>query len=1289
GVTSQTLATASVGDATFETVVLPTTGLVAGANLLSVEVHQWDVTSSDVTFGLELFAVEELTPAVPGTPATEIDEEWIEVFNRSPTRTIDLTGWRLDDAVDYSFPAGTSVGPGQYLVIANNAVALRAKYPVLADRIVGDFSGRLSNVSERIRLLDARQNVADEVTYHEGKPWPDPADAGGSSLELRDPWADNSRAEAWAASREGDEAAWTTVTYTGVAGPDIGSNSWSEFIFGMLDAGEVLIDDVSVIENFGLPTARELIQNGTFESDALGGEANKWRIIGNHHGTVIVDPQNAANNVLRLTATGVTLDTHNQATTTLNSGASFVSIVDGRTYQVSYRAKWESGSNLLNSRLYFNTVKRTTPLPQQTHHGTPGESNSRGEANLGPTFAELRHSPAVPAVRQPVDVSVGVADPQGVALVTLWYAVEGGAWSSLPMSAGSDGLRRATIPSQASGAIVQFYVRATDGLGATADFPAAGPNSRALYVIDDGRSASGVAHNFRTIMTAADRATMYFNPNLMSNERLGATVVYNEREVYYDVGIRLRGTTNGRPQATVGYNISFHSDQRFRGIHDGVAIDPNSLGPDTTTQDEIVSKHLTTRAGVGGMYDDIVHFMGPNAATVGSALLLMAKYEDVFLDSQYENGGDGSLYQFEIVHYLPTTTDGNPESPKLTTLADTRYDIGASIYGTDGNPENFRWTFQPGNIRWRDEFSRIVDLNHAFRLTGNDLDAATQAVLDVDEWMRVFSLQSLAGVQDVYTYLNPHNFYFYVRPSDNKVLALPWDWDANFANPSCCSGSIVPTAPLWSQDNWNLKKIIELPANTRTYYGHVYDLTNTIYNAAYMTPWTQHYAAVAGENYANILSYITARSNFARTQLPAIVPFTITTNSGADFSVAATTVTLQGNGWIDVRRMYVDGDPQPLDLKWTDGDSWQVTIPLRPGANNLRLRAFDAYDNLVGSDAITVTSTVSGRPLQDFLRVSEIMYRPPAVAPAEAIAGVTDRDSFEYIEMVNISSGPVATVLNLSGVRFTDGVDFDFTNAAITSLGPGEHVIVARNPTALSVRYGSGLPVAGAFANGTGLNNGGEGIALVDPDGVTIQEFSFEDDWYPETDGPGYSLVIVNPLGETDAWDDRLGWRASFEFNGSPGEKDLMQGDVNEDNRVDLTDLAILQMHFGTPSDATRSQGDLNRDGAVTRYDVAILARNYGRSYPPLVGSSSPATLSPRPAHSPSALVIPANSTPSSAPLLPAVRRNALRVSAHRMRFAAPESTTDIPKPIAVVLRATRRLTPASVDRSHSDHVVD
>ena len=143
-------------------------------------------------------------PFHDGVTVTDSAEEWIELYNRG-TAPIDLSGWSLDGGVGFVFAAGTTLATGAYLVVASDAAAFTNAHPGVA--VVGDLSGQLSNKGERLVLLDAAGNPADEVHYFDGGRWPGWADGGGSSLELRDPRADNGSAEAWAASREDTRAA--------------------------------------------------------------------------------------------------------------------------------------------------------------------------------------------------------------------------------------------------------------------------------------------------------------------------------------------------------------------------------------------------------------------------------------------------------------------------------------------------------------------------------------------------------------------------------------------------------------------------------------------------------------------------------------------------------------------------------------------------------------------------------------------------------------------------------------------------------------------------------------------------------------------------------------------------------------------------------------------------------------------------------------------------------------------------------------------------------------------------
>ena len=74
-------------------------------------------------FAAQLFATESITDA---SPYSESPEEWIELYNRGTTE-IDLTGWTIDGGIGFAFDDATTIGAGQYLVIAKDSDSLQQK----------------------------------------------------------------------------------------------------------------------------------------------------------------------------------------------------------------------------------------------------------------------------------------------------------------------------------------------------------------------------------------------------------------------------------------------------------------------------------------------------------------------------------------------------------------------------------------------------------------------------------------------------------------------------------------------------------------------------------------------------------------------------------------------------------------------------------------------------------------------------------------------------------------------------------------------------------------------------------------------------------------------------------------------------------------------------------------------------------------------------------------------------------------------------------------------------------
>ncbi|MFO0587703.1 MAG: lamin tail domain-containing protein [Polyangiaceae bacterium] len=889
--------------------------------------------------------------ALPDGSIAKSKLEWIELFNRG-SQPADVSGYQLVDAAEFEIPQGTVIAPDGYLVITGDVAAMKAAYPSLAaagpDKLVGGLQGGFADSGENVVLRDACANTVDVLPYKDGGRWPALADGGGSSLERRDPRADSRAPEAWAASDEAPKAEWQTITYQGVAlpssvGPD---GQWQEIVLGLLDRGEVLIDDLSVIQD-PAGVKKQLVSKGTFE-----GGAPAFRMLGNHrHSEVIVDPTDPANHVLRLVATGPTEHMHNHLELTLPAGQT---LQNGATYQVSFRARWVSGSNKLNTRLYFNRLARTTPLPIPSDGGTPGAPNSRAEANIGPTYEDLHHSPTVPQPYEPVTVSVRAADPDGVGGLTLWYATDGGAAQSAPMTAQADGLYTGLVPGAGAGSVVQLYVTGTDANGAASSFPAAGPASRALYQVDDGKGSSGGLHDVRIVMTPGDTDWLFQSVNLMSNDLLGATVIDDDREALYDVGLRLKSSERGRPEAArVGFALKFQPDHPFRGVFGDLMVD-RSEGIGFGQRELLINQVMNHAGTVTSQYDDLVHVIPPRADLVGSAQLQLARFGDLLLDFQFDSGGDGVLFEYELIYYPFTTDDGTPQGYKLPQPDNV---LGVPIMSLGDDEEAYRLPFILKNNRYRDDYEGLIAFAKVFGQSGAAFQAQVGSVIDVDEWLRAFAFGTLSGAIDNYSSGAQHNGNFYVRPSDGRVLYFPHDLDFY-------GGS--PQSPIVA--NNDLAKLIADPVNLRTYYGHLYDILTTSYNATYMAPWCDHLGALLpAQDFAAHLQFISARHDYVMSQAPDSVmsafpkvTFQITTNGGQPVSVAAPMITLGGLGWIDVQEVRLGGAKLPLT--WQSQTAWQAPVTLNCGANTISLDARDRHGASVGGDTITVTRTGAGCP---------------------------------------------------------------------------------------------------------------------------------------------------------------------------------------------------------------------------------------------------------------------------------------------------------------------------------------
>ena len=237
----------------------------------------------------------------------------------------------------------------------------------------------------------------------------------------------------------------------------------------------------------------------------------------------------------------------------------------------------------------------------------------------------------------------------------------------------------------------------------------------------------------------------------------------------------------------------------------------------------------------------------------------------------------------------------------------------------------------------------------------------------------------------------------------------------------------------------------------------------------------------------------------------------ITSNASLAISAPAGTIYYTLNG-TDPRRSQAGGAVAP------GASIYSSPITL---STNTRVFARARVGNVWSPPTLATYVAQSPR-----LVISEIMYHPTAPI---LFPGVTNIDEdFEFVEVMNVGAGS----LNLNGYTISGGVEFTFPSI---TLPPSQRLVVVKNRHAFTNRYGASLEalVAGEFSGN--LANDGNRLVLQGSLKEPILDFSYDDDWYPITDGFGFSLVVVDENAATDTWGLQSSWRPSGALQGTPG----------------------------------------------------------------------------------------------------------------------------------------------------------
>ena len=176
--------------------------------------------------------------------------EFLELYNSNPWFQ-DIGGYQLACAdMTYTFPAGTQIPGGGYLVVAAAPGDIQSVYGIT--NVMGPYHGSLKH-SETLQLLDEQTNVLLTVPYDDVYPWPVATAGTGHSLVL-----------AYPTYGEGDPRAWDISDVAG------GSPGQMEAFRPSTLRNVVINEILPHSENPALPQFIELYNHATNSVDVSG-----------------------------------------------------------------------------------------------------------------------------------------------------------------------------------------------------------------------------------------------------------------------------------------------------------------------------------------------------------------------------------------------------------------------------------------------------------------------------------------------------------------------------------------------------------------------------------------------------------------------------------------------------------------------------------------------------------------------------------------------------------------------------------------------------------------------------------------------------------------------------------------------------------------------------------------------------------------------------------------------------------------------------------------------------------
>jgi len=822
--------------------------------------------------------------------------EYVELYNRG-SETVSLAGWAFTDGIQYLFGQGVAMAPGDHLVVAQDPDFLAGVYDHLTVgvNVLGPYSGSLNDHSDRLCLsypmtqtnpqtgqTTLHMVTVDEVTYYDGGRWPSWADGQGASLELRDPHGDNDTPGAWADSDESDKTVWTQFSFT-IDSTDSQYSHSTVNVFDMmlLNRGEILLDDLDL-----LISGNERLTNSGFESGP-----SSWRILGNHvNSFVTTADSHTGSRALHLMASGHGDPGANRIDQSIGS-------VSAGTVTFRGWARWLSGCPFLLLRTTRELSPTQPPRPAYAFEldmplnlGTPGLQNTAYVTNRGPDIVDVRHSPVMPTAGEPIIVTARVTDVDGVQGVTLNYRSEGssGFINTAMVDDGTgddvvagDGLYTGTIPGASGGTMRAFYITAIDQSDVTRFPTLLAPSSEVpertcLVRVSDTLLNTQFA-TYR-LWISEDVMDAFRSRTNLSNQLMDCTFVYNDTEVFYNCGLRHRGSPWLRsgsgerptPGDRNGFRIEFNPDERF-GFREEINLDGTEGGGRGPLQERaayFMYRHMGLQYSTQEYVRPIIN------GTTRNVYEDVQKIDGDYIEKWFPNDSDGYIHKVDdYFEYNAAGTDHRNLDEGLI------YDASHPLI-----PETYRWGFEKRSHRENDTWDHLFDFAVAMNTSSGHprYEQIIESVIHPEHFAAVLAIRHAVGDWDSYGYNRGKNNLFYYAPNEDKWYLLPWDIDFAFGSGDGSSTNLFQVAGHFPE----VRTFLNHGTYEDVYWEALRDLVEGPWQTSYgtsdpPTPFDEFLDASADALDAeglgfgrrnSIKSFVRARRNYILNQLPETRP---------------------------------------------------------------------------------------------------------------------------------------------------------------------------------------------------------------------------------------------------------------------------------------------------------------------------------------------------------------------------------------------------------------------------------